>query len=177
MILNVRALGPADENALRNFFEAIPDRDRTFFKEDLDELAVLRRWFDEKGGVRLVAIGDNAGLDAVAAVRPGTGRSRHVGDLRLIVAPDRRRRGIGQLMARRALVCALRCGMWKISVEVIAHHQPTIDMFLALGFIPEALLRDQLCSPNGERQDLVLLSHFAEEAGDDLLVAAPDDAQ
>jgi hypothetical protein len=42
--------------------------------------------------------------------------------------------------------------------------------------VPEALLRDQLCRPDGERQDVVLLSHLAEEAADDLLVARPDGA-
>jgi hypothetical protein len=49
-------------------------------------------------------------------------------------------------------------------------------MFLALGFVAEALLRDQLCSPDGVRQDVVLLSHLAEEAGDDVILAAPDEA-
>ena len=49
-------------------------------------------------------------------------------------------------------------------------------MFLALGFVPEALLRDQLSTPDGDHEDVVLLAHLVEEAGQDALLAAPDDA-
>jgi L-amino acid N-acyltransferase YncA len=108
-------------------------------------------------------------------VWPGIGRSSHVGDLRLIVAAGARRQGLGQRMARLALVEALRRGIWKLIVEVVAKEQGTIDMFLALGFVPEALLRDQLSTPDGDHEDVVLLAHLAEEAGQDALLAAPDD--
>jgi len=173
--VEVRALEDRDEAALRAFFQAIPEEDRGFFKEDLDEPAVLRRWIDDARGVRIVAC-DEGRVAGVAAVWPGIGRSAHVGDLRLVVARERRRQGVGQLLARHALADALREGMWKITVEVVAQEQGTIDMFMALGFVAEALLRDQLALSDGERQDVVLLSHFADEAGQDVLLAAPDEA-
>lgn len=174
--MEVRDLENRDEAGLRDFFEAIPDEDRGFFKEHLEEPAILTRWIDDDRGIRLV-VDDDGRLAAVAAVWPGIGRSAHVGDLRLVVARGRRREGLGRLLARRALVEALRRGMWKITVEVVADQQGTIDMFLALGFVAEALLRDQLTLPGGESQDVVVLSHFADEAGQDTLLAAPDEAR
>ena len=173
--MQTRELERRDEDALRRFFDAIPPLDHAFFKEDLDDDAVLRRWIDDERGVRIVAV-DGDEIGAIAAVWPGIGRSSHVGDLRLVVAAKRRRRGLGQRMARLALAEALRRGIWKISVEVVAREQGTIDMFMALGFVPEALLRDQLCAPGGEPEDVVLLSHLADEAGQDALLAAPDEA-
>lgn len=177
--MQMRELDKGDEVALQAFFRAIPRDDHAFFKEDLDEPAVLRRWIDDERGIRIVAIdgdGDGDGtVAAIAAIWPGIGRSNHVGDLRLVVAADRRRQGLGRRTARAALVAALRRGIWKLSVEVVATQQRTIDMFLALGFVPEALLRDQLCSPEGVREDVVLLSHFAEDAAQDVLLAAPDE--
>ncbi len=174
--MEVRRLERRDVTALRDFFQAIPDEDRGFFKEDLDEPAILSRWIDDERGVRLVVADDDGRFAAAAAVWPGIGRSHHVGDLRLVVAHDRRGQGLGWLLARAALVEALRRGMWKITVEVVADQQGTIDMFMALGFVAEALLRDQLALPGGESQDVVLLSHFADEAGQDVLLAAPDEA-
>ena len=85
-------------------------------------------------------------------------------------------RGSAGCLPGAALAEALRRGMWKITVEVVADQQGTIDMFMALGFVAEALLRDQLALPGGESQDVVLLSHFADEAGQDVLLAAPDEA-
>jgi hypothetical protein len=174
--MEIRALNRQDEDTLRTFFGEIPRDDRGFFKEDLDEPTVLRHWIDDQRGVRVLGFDERGTLVAVAAVRPGIGRSSHVGDLRLVVGADRRRQGLGQLMARQALLDALGRGMWKITVEVAANQQGTIDMFLALGFVAEALPRDQLCAADGERQDVMLLSHFADEAVQDVMLAAPEGA-
>jgi L-amino acid N-acyltransferase YncA len=172
--VEIRHLERDDEPALQAFFEDIPDEDRGFFKEALDEPSVLRRWIDDDRGVRLIAVDDQGRLVGVAAVWPGIGRSSHVGDLRLVVSAGCRRRGVGQLMARQALVEALRRGMWKLTVEVVATQEGTVDMFRALGFAGEALLRDQICAPDGERQDVILLAHLADEAGEDLALASPE---
>src|SRR4051794_1922204 len=174
--MELRELGPRDEAALRRFFAAIPAPDHAFFKEDVSDPRVLRRWIDDEGGVRLAGFLDAGEIGAIAAVWPGIGRSSHVGDLRLFVAAGARRQGIGQRMARRALAEALRRGIWKLSVEVVASQQGTIDMFLALGFQAEALLRDQLFTPGEGADDAVLLAHLAEEAGEDARLAAPDEA-
>lgn len=175
--MDVRDLREGDEEALSRFFGSIPAAEHAFFKEDLDDPAVLARWIGDERSIRLGAFDAERRIAAIAAVWPGVGRSAHVGDLRLIVARDRRRQGLGQLMARHALIKALDGGVWKLMVEVVAAEQGTIDMFMALGFVPEALLRDQLCSPTGEREDVVLLAHLAEEAGQDVLLAAPEEVE
>ncbi len=169
----IRELTADDENALRVFFDSIPVGDLAFFKEDLDEAAV-QHWTHGEQGVRLAAFDDSGVIVAVAAVWPGVGRSRHVGALRIFVASGQRGQGFGSELARTALVSALRQNISKISVEVVAHEQGTIDMFLGLGFVAEALLRDQLRTVDGTDQDVMVLSHFAEEAGFDVLLAAPE---
>ena len=171
--MQIRELEARDEDPLRRFLDAIPPEDRAFFKEDAADPAVVRHWIDDERGVRLAAMDDDGSLGAIAAVWPGVGRSSHVGDLRLLVAAGHRREGLGRSLAREALGAALRRGMWKISVEVVATQQGTIDMFLALGFEAEALLRDQLSTDDGF-EDVVLLSHFAQDAGAGVLLAAPE---
>ena len=174
--MQIRELEACDEDPLRRFLDAIPPEDRAFFKEDAADPAVVRHWIDDERGVRLAAVDDDGSLGAIAAVWPGVGRSSHVGDLRLLVAAGHRREGLGRSLAREALGAALRRGMWKISVEVVATQQGTIDMFLALGFVAEALLRDQLWSEGEPPEDVVLLSHLADEAGQSVMLAAPDEA-
>jgi GNAT superfamily N-acetyltransferase len=174
--VKVRRLERDDEEALRAFFDDIPDDDRGFLKEDGRDPAVLRRWIDDERGVRLVAVDDTPGLAAVCEVWPGVGRSSHVGDVRLVVAADRRRQGLGGLVAQRALIEALDRGFSKLTIEVVASEQGTIDMFQQLGFTPEALLRDHLRGPDGELQDVVLLAHLADDAGFDVLLARPESA-
>jgi ribosomal protein S18 acetylase RimI-like enzyme len=157
--MDIRPLTREDEEALSSFFQEIPDADHAFFKEQLDDPAVLRRWLTD---------------ERVAAVWPGIGRSSHVGDLRVVVAAGHRRQGLGQSLSRHALVEALRRDMKKVVVEVVADQQGTLDMFQQLGFEPEALLRDQLRDADGQFHDVVLLAHAAEETWSEMLTAGLD---
>ena len=167
--MDVRELEAGHEAALRAFFAALRPGDHAFVKED--PAAFLQRLADERG-VRLAAFAEGGEIEAIAAVWPGIGHSSHVGDLRLVVAEAARGRGLARQLSRAALVSGLRLGRWKISVEVVSTQQGTIDMFLALGFEAEALLRDQLSSDDGAFEDVVLLSHFADEAGEGVLLVS-----
>lgn len=174
--MTLRPLTRADAAALGQFFDAIPEQDRNFLKEDVTQDQVRERWLDESSGIRLAAFGDDGRLDGLAALWPGIGRSSHVADLRLIVAADRRRHGLGRELARAALVEGLRNGWRKITIEVPADHQATIDMFVELGFRGEALLRDQLQEPDGRLHDLVLLAHLADEGWAEMYTSGLADA-
>jgi ribosomal protein S18 acetylase RimI-like enzyme len=93
---------------------------------------------------------------------PGALWSSHVAELRLVVGESYRRRGLGRRLARYGLTEAMRLGLRKIMVEVVADKQGDIAMFEGIGFQVEALLRDQICDRDGVLRDLVLLSHDVE---------------
>jgi L-amino acid N-acyltransferase YncA len=175
--MNVRPLTSGDAPALAAFFDAIPESDRNFFKEDVQDPDVQRRWVEDDRGLRLAAVGEDGRIDAVGALWPGVGRSAHVADLRLVVAADRRKRGLGRDMARAVLVDGLRRGWRKITVDVVADQQATIDMFSEIGFRPEALLHDHLQEPDGRMHDIVSMAHLADEAWTEMLTAGLGEAQ
>ena len=167
--MDIRQLEPRDEEALRRFFRRIPEGDRTFFKEDVTDPAVLAAW-TRPGAGRSIAVEDGAVVGSVALV-PLTGWSSHVGELRLVVDPDRRGRGTGRDLARRAVLEALDLGLDKMVVEVIAVQEPTIAMFRSLGFDPEALLTDHVRDRNGDLRDLMVLSHSVQEQWSTMIMA------
>jgi ribosomal protein S18 acetylase RimI-like enzyme len=96
------------------------------------------------------------------AVVPLHGWSSHVGEVRVIVDPAYRGRGIGRALARRAVLEALELGLEKMVVEVVADQEPAIGMFRSLGFEPEALLVDHVRDRSGELRDLMVLAHSVE---------------
>lgn len=173
--MNLRALTLEDRPRLESFFAAIPEEDRSFFKDDVRDPEVVAKWTTDDRGVRFVAEAGDA-IGGVAAVWPGVGRASHVGDLRLVVAADQRRRGLGRELGRQAVLGALRRGMTKIVVEVAGEQQGTIDMFVGMGFRAEALLRDQLRDADGELHDVVLLAHLADEAWSEMLTSGIGDS-
>jgi ribosomal protein S18 acetylase RimI-like enzyme len=156
------------------FLRRIPESDRTFFKEPIDDEAHVANWFSSDGA-RWVALDGDRVLGYVAVV-PLHGRSSHVGEIRLIVDPARRGEGVGTALARHAIVAAFRSGLSKLVVEVLARGEFTIAMFRALGFDPEALLAAQVRDPEGGFEDLMILAQRADEALAGIAAAGVADA-
>ena len=143
--------------ALERFLDEIPDADRTFLKEDVADPDVVAAWV-LPGDARSIAL-DDGDIVGYVAVIPLHGWSRHVGEVRIVVDPDHRGRGVGQALARHAVLEALELGVAKLVVEVIADQEALIAMFVALGFEPEALLIDHVRDRSGELRDLLVLAH------------------
>jgi L-amino acid N-acyltransferase YncA len=160
--MDIRPLAAADAGELRSFFARIPDGDRTFFREDVLAPGVIDGWLAASDAHRYLAHGDD-GVVGYLAVIPAVGWSRHVAEVRVVVDPARRRRGVGRALARYGLVEALQHGITKLVVEVVSDQEPTLAMFSTLGFQPEALFRDHVRDDRGETHDLIVMAHFAEE--------------
>ena len=124
--------------------------------------------------VQLVAVEGGEVIGYVAVV-PLHGWSSHVGEVRVIVDPDRRGRGIGRALARHAVLGAVELELRKMVVEVVADQEPTIAMFRSLGFDPEALLTDHVRDQSGALRDLMILAHSVQEQWSSMAVAGITD--
>src|SRR5438105_13962390 len=131
----IRPLETGDRQALEQFLSGMPEGDKTFFKEAVDDPAVVAAWLSAPAG-RWVAIDGGAVVGYVAVVALH-GWSSHVGEIRLLVDPVHRGEGLGRSLARCAIVEALRMGLSKLVVEVLADQEYTVEMFRSLGFTPE----------------------------------------
>jgi ribosomal protein S18 acetylase RimI-like enzyme len=161
-MMEIRRLEPHDQERIEAFIGRVPEGDRTFFKEDVNDPEVRAGWARPDAARSLAVEGDT--VLGYVAVAPLQGWSSHVGEVRVIVDPDHRGRGIGRALARHAVLEALNLGLTKMVVEVVADQEPTIAMFRSLGFDPEALLKDHVRDQSGELRDLILLAHSVEES-------------
>jgi ribosomal protein S18 acetylase RimI-like enzyme len=159
--MEIRPIEAGDSPALSSFFERIPESDRTFLKEDVGDPRVLADWV-RPGTGRTIAVENGEVLGALAVV-PLAGWSSHVGEVRLVVDPDHRGRGIGRSLARQAVLDAVDMGLRKLVVEVISDQAPLIAMFRGLGFEPEALLTDHVRDRTGQTRDLIVLANSVDE--------------
>jgi ribosomal protein S18 acetylase RimI-like enzyme len=155
--MEYRPIEPGDEPALQRFFARIPDSDRTFLKEDVEDPRVVADW-SRPEAARVIAVDGGEVVGSVAVV-PLHGWSSHVGEVRLVVDPGRRGRGIGRDLARHAVKDAVQLGLSKLIVDVISDQTALIGMFRALGFEPEALLADHVRDRSGELRDLMVLAN------------------
>jgi len=160
--MEIRPIEAGDSEALSRFFERIPESDRTFLKEDVGDPRVLADWVRPDAG-RTIAVDDDDQVVGALAVVPLVGWSSHVGEVRLVVDPEHRGRGIGRRLARQAVLDAVDMGLGKLVVEVISDQAPLIAMFRGLGFEPEALLTDHVRDRSGQTRDLIVLANSVDE--------------
>ena len=177
MNVQVRELTAEDAATLQAFFLAIPPQDRTFFFQDVNDPAVAQSWAGDERKLRRCAVDDGGRIVAFAALQSGVDWSRHVADVVLVVAPEARREGLGQRLAREMLIEAVRHDFLKVTVTIPADNLGAIEMFQKIGFQAEALLRDQLRSPeDGKLRDVVILSHLVDDNWSTMLSAGFEDA-
>jgi L-amino acid N-acyltransferase YncA len=173
--MDIRPVAEIEPEALAAFFAAVPEGDRTSFKEDVLDPSVVASWAQPRDDEqRVVAVDEDGAVAGWLAVIGGVAWSAHVGDVRLVVAPGRRGQGLGRTLARHALVTALGHGYSKLVVDVVADRTAAMSMFADLGFQPEALLVEHVRDPSGELRDLVVLAHHAEQVWEDLAAVGID---
>ena len=162
--MTIQEFQPEHVEALSALFQRLPESDLTFIKEDVTPAAVAQ--WPAADGTRWVDVDDDGSVIGLASLRPFTGWSDHVAELRLVVDPATRGRGIGRALAQHAVTHAIRNGLLKVVVELPAAQERTIQMFLDLGFTGEALLRDHFRDRTGQLQDLIMLALLAEQTFD-----------
>lgn len=160
----VEELQAAHCDALLRFFAGLPEGDLTFIEDEVTDPGTVRGWASGEGaGGRWVAVDDGPDdgpvVTGYVAVRPLPGWSDHVGEVRLVVSPARRGTGLGRELARRALVEAVRSGLSKLVVEIVAEQGAALALFTDLGFTGEALLVDHIRDRGGRLRDLMVLAH------------------
>jgi ribosomal protein S18 acetylase RimI-like enzyme len=175
-LTQIREPSAADLDGLLEFFARVPESERTFFKEQVLDRATVEGWLTTDSGRRALAFDDDGQVVGYVAVIRLAGWSDHVGDVRLVVDPEQRGRGLGRALARWALLQAVDCGLSKLTVEVVAEQDGAVAMFGGLGFQAEGLLRDHVRDRDGELRDLILLSHSVEDAWSAMETAGIDDA-
>jgi len=173
--MDLLPLSPDLTTPLEEFFRRVPESDHNSFAEDVLRPGVVQGWLDQPGAIRVCAVeGDR--VVGYLAVLPLVGWSAHVGSLRVVVDPAARGHGVGRALARAGLLASLELGLTKTVVEVVVDAVPAIAMFEALGFEPEALLRDHVRDKGGELHDLVLLAHDVDGTWSAMATAGLDEA-
>jgi len=156
----IRPMASEDVDQSLEFFRALPEEVRACFPKDVTtvEVAQERAREMEEGRIkRLVALVDDKIVGIGALDLSQFGWERHVGELRLIVAPAYQGKGLGILMGRALYDLAAVTGIEEVVIRVMASQTSTINVLRKLGFRKEAVLRDYVRDAYGRKQDLVLM--------------------
>ena len=161
-----RLMTPGDEGLVFEFARALPRHDLLFLRRDITQPKVMSAWARglESGSITsLLVIRDGELVGCSAVVNDPHSWSPHVGELRVLLSPELREKGIGRALIQENFVVALMQGMEKLTAQMTADQQAAIAIFEELGFRAEALLRDHVRDGEGKKHDIVILSHDVAE--------------
>ncbi len=147
---------------LTAFAETLSDQDLLFLSRDLREPKVLEAWkrdIDAGNIFSVQAAMDGKILGTTAVMLDKQSWSAHVGELRILVAPEARETGLGRILIQESFLMGLDLRLEKLTVRMMLDQAGAINVFEEMGFKKEAMLLDHVKDSEGKKHDLLMMSH------------------
>ena len=160
--LTLRLMTAADRDAILAFARKLPPDDLLFLRLDITTSTGVDEWVSNIDAGRTVTVlaEDDGEVAGYASIHHNDITwSRHVGEIRVIVGPDYRARGLGRRLTDEVFAIARDLGLAKITAQMTPDQKGARATFERLGFQPEALLADFVVDREGKTRDLLVMSH------------------
>ena len=157
-----RYMSDGDKEGMLAFARALPEHDLLFLRRDITQPAAVDSWLrDIKAELisTVLATVDSNIVGYGTIHRNDLRWSSHVAELRVMVAEAMRGKGLGQVLTQEAFAIALASGIEKVIAQMTLDQKGAIATFEGIGFRPEALLRDHVKDRDGNKHDLLVLTH------------------
>lgn len=156
----LRLLTPDDRSRLVELFAAVSPEDAKYLRDPVSNPETVGEWVDQLDYSRVVplvaVVQDRIVGDATLHFRRGPGR--HVGEVRIFLAKDFRRRGLGTHMLRAIVELARRAGLHLLVAEIVADQVKVIKAFQSAGFKFQCAYEEAFMFPDGETTDTTVLT-------------------
>ncbi|HML94006.1 MAG TPA: GNAT family N-acetyltransferase [Thermodesulfobacteriota bacterium] len=158
----VRRIREEDADAVRRLFSRIPKSDLLMYKDDVTRREPLENWFLSQSYRKvedLVAIRDGE------VIAKGTLNTEglfwpHAAEVKLVVDPEFRGKGLGSLMFNILLYEGLKRQFQKIIVRYLHDNTSFIKILNHYGFEPESVLNYYVVDEDtSDQKDLVVASY------------------
>lgn len=157
----IRLLEFTDAPVLQSFYRALPQEERMFLNDDVTTQAWLDRYMDRVDYENFIPLVAEVGGRIVGSAdldRPRFGWKKHVGQLRVVIAPDHQRSGLGTAMLHALVHAAVNIGVEKLIAEAFENQAGARRAFRKAGFTEETILRNHVQDVHGRRRDLVIMT-------------------
>jgi len=163
-VIRIRRAEPSDAPALVALAEQVGREEgrwiltTTTWRSVGDERRYLKAVERHADAAVFVVEDDGRVVGRLSLSRDPHPSSRHVADLGLMVAADRRRRGIGRALLEEAVRWALESGIRKLELHVFPWNQPALKLYESFGFEREGLRKEHYAR-DGEYVDAILMAY------------------
>lgn len=155
----LRPLTKEDRQDLIDLFQKVSLDDLRYMLHDVTEAEMVAGWVDNLDYdqvLPLVAV-INERLVGCATLHFFEGPGRHRAAVRIYLAKEVRRRGVGSRMIQALIDIAKRRNMYMIEALIVNEMATVIRAFQNLGFVRKCILDNYFILPDGELRDVAHL--------------------
>ena len=160
--IDIVQAGAQEGPALLDFYRSLSEEDRLVLKDDVTTPDWLARFLGKLASGEAQSLVARAGskICGEATLHRNTyGWSRHVGEIRLNVASDRRGQGVGYALAAGVVKLAIDSGLEKMVAYLVESQAAARKTFERLGFRKEAELVRHVTDIRGAKRDLLIYAN------------------
>ena len=157
-----RIMNANDRDAILTFARNLPPDDLLFLRLDISTPNGIDEWVDniQDGRTITVLAEQNGAVVGYSCIHHNDAMwNRHIGEIRVNVAAEFRKQGLGRKLVDDVFAIARDIGLLKITAQMTPDQKGARMTFERLGFSPEALLADFVVDREGKTRDLLIMSH------------------
>ena len=159
--VRLRLMVPTDQHRVLAFARGLPETDLQFLRVDITKMLVVMLWAQNiKSGqtVTVLAEKDREVVGYASLHHNQVSWQRHMGELRVQVAPGLRAHGLGTALGREIFALAPEMGLAKLVAHMTPDQAQAIALLERAGFTREAVLRGFVIDRHDRLNDLVVMT-------------------
>jgi L-amino acid N-acyltransferase YncA len=159
----LRPLVREDEEQLAAFFARIPEEERWFLRDAVDDPKIMHAWIENLDFERIlpmIAVNPEDGsiVANVRLHRRPVDCMRHIAHLRVMVDPAYRHQRLGTWMLLDTIKLAMNMGIEKLIAEFVGTVEgPAMNAAHKLDFLEQAVLKDYVKDRQGKYHDVIIM--------------------
>lgn len=165
----LRPLMPSDRQALLDFFLPVSIEERRYMRHNVNDPQLIASWTENIDYDRIfplvAVVGDR--IVGEATLHFNEGPARHRAEIRIFLAKDFKRRGLGSKLIQAMIDIARKRSIHIVEAQVVTDHVEVVKALHKAGFETIATFDEYFMLPDGELRDVVHLALRLRKVEDD----------
>ena len=157
--VTLQLMSADDRERVLSFARSLPADDLLFLRANITEEGTVDRWIADIEASRMITV---LAMDGDEIIGEGdlhhnqADWTRHLGEIRLLLSPAARGRGLGRVLADEIYAIASDRGLQLLTARMVLDQAAAQAVFRRLGFQREAVLWDYVIDADGKTHDLLI---------------------
>jgi len=159
--VEMRLMREDDLDELYRFFQLLPEDIHLYLRSDVSDKDVVARRMkpcDRLTFFRIVVLNEGRIIAEAGIYRETNSWKQHLGEIRVIVAPEYQHMGLGTVLMRELYEIANIVGVQILFANIVEEQQGAVKILKKLGFKIETVKKGHVLDLHGDKHDQMVMT-------------------